>query len=205
MPSIETDEASVVLQVNCTWSPAEITVGEAVNCAVGAGAAAGGGAACGGGAGCFFLHPETATKAASRTTAAEIRLRIFNVCSFLKSKKFFPGDPTLRALSRRLPNRFASSPCFIQAQKRRTLRLDFREAPIGYSLFPPGKNTAQNHASRLPALRAAWGMFCTNCAAPCVVTQHSSCVVTQHSFHSRHKAPLNFSFVKNHNSSIWPV
>ena len=38
MPSIETDVASVVRQVSCTWSPAEITVGVAVSCAVGAGA-----------------------------------------------------------------------------------------------------------------------------------------------------------------------
>jgi hypothetical protein len=47
MPSIDTEVASVVRQVSCTWSPAEITVGVAVSCAVGAGAAAGGALLCG--------------------------------------------------------------------------------------------------------------------------------------------------------------
>src|SRR5579875_2599939 len=67
MPSIETEVASVVCQESCTWSPAEMTVGVAVNCAVGAGVTGGGAEACGA-TGCFFLHPDTATMARSRTT-----------------------------------------------------------------------------------------------------------------------------------------
>lgn len=35
IPSIEIEVALVVLQLNCAWSPAEITVGEMVSCAVG--------------------------------------------------------------------------------------------------------------------------------------------------------------------------
>ena len=46
MPSIET-VASVVRQVSSTWSPAEITVGVAVICAVGAGTSSCRGAVCG--------------------------------------------------------------------------------------------------------------------------------------------------------------
>lgn len=95
MPSMDTDVASVVFQESCTWSPAEITVGEAVNCAVGAGAAAGGGAASGGGNGCFFLHPETATKAASRTTGTRIRLRIFNFVLLPEMLNVFPSGSAI--------------------------------------------------------------------------------------------------------------
>ena len=42
-------------RLNCTWSPAEITVGVAVSCAVGAGAVAGGAVAAGGGRGCALF------------------------------------------------------------------------------------------------------------------------------------------------------
>ena len=92
MPSMETDVASVVRQDNCTWSPAEITVGVAVSRAVGAAAAAGGGAACAGGNGFCFLHPETATKATSRKIGTRTRFRIFNVVLPSRDLDFCPGD-----------------------------------------------------------------------------------------------------------------
>jgi hypothetical protein len=90
-PSIDTDAASVVRQVNCTWSPAVITLGVAVSCAVGAGTVAGGGASWGGGNAAFFLHPETAIKDASRTTGTRIRLRIFNLVLLPKNSKSSSG------------------------------------------------------------------------------------------------------------------
>ena len=86
MPSIETDVASVVRQDNCTWSPAEITLGVAVSCAVGAAAVAGGGAACAGGNGFCFLQPENVTKATSNKAGTKIRFTFFNVV--LPSRKF---------------------------------------------------------------------------------------------------------------------
>jgi hypothetical protein len=79
MPSIETEVASTVRHVNCTWSPAEITVGVAVRCAVGAGAAADGGAACGGGIGFCFLQPDTATRAKSRKIGTRTNFLLFNL------------------------------------------------------------------------------------------------------------------------------
>jgi hypothetical protein len=80
----------VVRQDNCTWSPAEITVGVAVSCAVGAAAVAGGAACGGGGNGFCFLQPETATKATSRKTGTKIRLRMFNVVLPSRNLDFVP-------------------------------------------------------------------------------------------------------------------
>ena len=77
MPSIETDVASVVRQVNCTWSPAEITVGVAVSCAVGAGAIAVGAVSAGGNGLLFFLQPDTAVKATKRRAKVNNPLRSF--------------------------------------------------------------------------------------------------------------------------------
>src|ERR1700761_7630982 len=54
MPSIETLLASVVRQFSTTWSPAEICVGVAVICAVGAGAFGAAVSGGGGGGGFFF-------------------------------------------------------------------------------------------------------------------------------------------------------
>jgi len=71
------DVAFVVRQVNCTWSPAEITVGVAVNCAVGAAGAAAGAVSSGGGASGFLWHPETATTARSAKAEIEKRFRGF--------------------------------------------------------------------------------------------------------------------------------
>jgi hypothetical protein len=67
MPSIEIELALVVFQLNCTWSPAEITVGVALNCAVGAPPEFVVGASSADGKGVvFFLQPETATSATSK-------------------------------------------------------------------------------------------------------------------------------------------
>ena len=66
MPSIETERALVVFQLNSTWSPAEIAVGVAVNCAVGAPKLAGGASSDDGKGAVFFLQPETAVSATSK-------------------------------------------------------------------------------------------------------------------------------------------
>jgi hypothetical protein len=75
-PSIETEVAEVVRQVNCTWSPAEITVGVALSCAVGAGAVADG-AVSTGGRGLLFLQPATAVKAIKRRAEVNRQFRSF--------------------------------------------------------------------------------------------------------------------------------
>jgi hypothetical protein len=77
MPSIIALLASVVRQVRTTWSPAVISVGVAVICAVGAGTTIGGGGGGGGGTG-FFLQPATVTNAKSNATGTRMRLRVFN-------------------------------------------------------------------------------------------------------------------------------
>jgi hypothetical protein len=77
IPSIVTDVASVVRQANCTWSPAEITVGVAVSVAVGVTAVAGGAVAAGGGRGLLFLQPETAVKATKRSADIKKPFRSF--------------------------------------------------------------------------------------------------------------------------------
>jgi hypothetical protein len=77
IPSIVTDVASVVRQVNCTWSPAEITVGVAVSVAVGVGVVAGGAVSAGGGRGLLFLQPETAVKATKRRAEVKKPCRSF--------------------------------------------------------------------------------------------------------------------------------
>jgi hypothetical protein len=59
----------------------------AVSCAVGVGAVTGGAVCAGVGNGCFFLHPETASKAASRVTGTRIRLLIFNLVLLPKIQK----------------------------------------------------------------------------------------------------------------------
>jgi hypothetical protein len=76
-----------VCQVNCTWSPAEITVGVAVSCAVGVVAVAGGAVSSWDGKGCFFLlHPETAVMARSRRAIAKMDFRSFNGILLLQKK-----------------------------------------------------------------------------------------------------------------------
>jgi hypothetical protein len=78
IPSIEMVVASDVRQERTTWSPAEITEGVAVICAVGAGAEEVGGAVIGAGGASFFLQPATATNATSKTAGTKIREREFN-------------------------------------------------------------------------------------------------------------------------------
>jgi hypothetical protein len=78
MPSIETLVASVVRQLRTTWSPAEITAGVAVICAVGAAEATGGGAS-GAGNGLLFLpQPATAVNAMSSAARTKIECCRFN-------------------------------------------------------------------------------------------------------------------------------
>ena len=101
MPSIEIEVASVVRQVNCTWSPAEITVGVAVSCAVGAGAVAAAELSPRGGNGCFFLHPETATKATSKSEDVKSRdSRSFKGMLLLKKSSESSGRPGFLESSR---------------------------------------------------------------------------------------------------------
>ena len=88
MPSIDIEVAFVVRQLNCTWSPAEITVGVAVSCAVGAPTATGGASAGGGNGAAFFLQPATAIKATNKTIGTRIRLRWFNGMLLLRCKSF---------------------------------------------------------------------------------------------------------------------
>jgi hypothetical protein len=57
-----------VRQVNCTWSPAETTVGVAVSVAVGVSAVADGAVSAGGGRGLLFLQPDTAVNTEVRAT-----------------------------------------------------------------------------------------------------------------------------------------
>jgi hypothetical protein len=78
MPSMDTLLASVVCQLRTAWSPAEITVGATVICAVGAGTEAGGAVSAGGGGGDFFLQPATAIKETSNTAGIKMRERAFN-------------------------------------------------------------------------------------------------------------------------------
>jgi hypothetical protein len=75
MPSIEMELALVVFQLNCTWSPAEITVGVALNCAVGAPVLVAGASSADGKGAVFFLQPETAVTATSKRA-------IINFCVF---------------------------------------------------------------------------------------------------------------------------
>lgn len=77
-PSIVTDVASMVRQLSCTWSPAEITVGEAFNTAVGAGAEEGGGAVSSAAGGCFFLQPGNIAKVSSSAKETKTDFRKFN-------------------------------------------------------------------------------------------------------------------------------
>ena len=92
MPSIEIELALVVCQVNCTWSPAEITVGVAVSSAVGAGAVADGAVSSAGGKGGFFLHPETAAKATSRRAIRKMFFCVFKGILLLrKGQVSLPG------------------------------------------------------------------------------------------------------------------
>src|ERR1700678_4144896 len=79
MPSMLTVVASAVRQERTTWSPAEMTEGVAVICAVGAGTEDGGGAVSAGSGGpCFFLQPATASNETSNTTGTKMRERTFN-------------------------------------------------------------------------------------------------------------------------------
>jgi hypothetical protein len=68
----------MVCQLSCTGSPAEITVGVALNTAVGAGADTGGGAVSCAIGGCFFLQPGNVVKASSNATGIKTDLRRFN-------------------------------------------------------------------------------------------------------------------------------
>jgi hypothetical protein len=86
MPSIVTLSASVVRHESTTWSPAEIEVGVAVICAVGAGAVAAGAVSIGGGAGfSFFLHPDIAVRDATSKTGTSKREKYFKVHLLLKN------------------------------------------------------------------------------------------------------------------------
>ena len=113
MPSIDIDVASLVCQVNCTWSPAETRVGVAVICAVGAGAvAAATGAVAGGGRGFYFAQPDTATRATRRATDARMRfcrVRFCRVNGFLlpQGEEFRHRD-SCRVQCRCLPSRSRS-------------------------------------------------------------------------------------------------
>jgi hypothetical protein len=96
-----------VRQANCTWSPAEITVGVAVSVAVGVSAVAGGAVSAGGGRGLLFLQPDTAVKATDRATKrrAEFKkpLRSFKgvlLCSKNSSQCF--GQSGFRAIRLRI-------------------------------------------------------------------------------------------------------
>jgi hypothetical protein len=68
----------MVRQLNCTWSPAEITVGEAFSTAVGAGDVEGGGAVSSASGGCFFLQPGNVVKASSSAKETKTDFRSFN-------------------------------------------------------------------------------------------------------------------------------
>jgi hypothetical protein len=101
MPSIETESAFAVCQVNCTWSPAEITVGVAVKSAVGAPPAPAGASPWFGRGCCFFLHPETAVKATSRREKIKMDLRCLKGILLLKKSSTHPfGAPGFLVLPR---------------------------------------------------------------------------------------------------------
>jgi hypothetical protein len=84
MPSIETVAAFVVFQLNCTWSPAEITVGVALSCAVGGGTDVAGASSDGGNGAVFFLQPETAVKATSKSAIEKTAFCVFTEILLLK-------------------------------------------------------------------------------------------------------------------------
>jgi hypothetical protein len=88
MSSIEIEVALVVLQLNCAWSPAEITIGVAVICAVGAPAEVTGAAVSdvGSGGAVFLPQPAMAKSATQRKTGTKNRLRTFMGDSFLSGK-----------------------------------------------------------------------------------------------------------------------
>ncbi len=69
-----------------------MTVGVAVNWAVGDGVVAGGAPAGGGGNGTCFLQPAIATNTASNETGKRIRFRIFNVLLPFRNLDFAPGN-----------------------------------------------------------------------------------------------------------------
>jgi hypothetical protein len=87
MPSIEMELALVVFQLNCTWSPAEITVGVAVNCAVGAPEVAAGASSPGGKGAVFLLQPETATRATSKRAIEKMDFCVFKGILLLKKSQ----------------------------------------------------------------------------------------------------------------------
>jgi hypothetical protein len=84
MPSIETVLALVVFQLNCTWSPAEITVGVALSCAVGGGTDEAGASSAEGKGAVFFLQPDTAVKATSKTAIEKTAFCVFTGILLLK-------------------------------------------------------------------------------------------------------------------------
>jgi hypothetical protein len=74
MPSMETEVASVVRQLSCTSSPAEINEGVAVICATGAVAGAAAGAVSDAGTG-FGLLPQPATEAMATSRTRGVKMR----------------------------------------------------------------------------------------------------------------------------------
>jgi hypothetical protein len=108
MPSIVIDVASVVRQVNCTGSPAEITVGVAVSVAVGVGAVAVGAVSDGGGRGLFFLQPDTAVKATKRRADVKKTFRSF-MGILLVSKKLSQCFGHSGLVSPRMPSSDSST------------------------------------------------------------------------------------------------
>ena len=98
MPSIETVVASVVRQDRTTWSPAEMVVGVAEICAVGAGAAAGGAVSWGKGGACFFLQPAIVKRVTTSATGTKMRPNRFKTYLLLRaqSKEFRLTDHSNR-------------------------------------------------------------------------------------------------------------
>jgi hypothetical protein len=94
---MDTLVASDVRHVSTTWSPAEITTGVAVICAVGAGAFVleAGAVSVAGGSGVFFLQPATETNATTRTKGVRMRLRSFNGILLPKIQNCHPSQAGL--------------------------------------------------------------------------------------------------------------
>jgi hypothetical protein len=86
MPSIETVLALVVFQLSCTWSPAETTVGVALSCAVGVGTDVAGASSADGKGAVFFLQPEMAVKAISKSAIEKTAFCVFKGILLLKKR-----------------------------------------------------------------------------------------------------------------------
>jgi hypothetical protein len=78
--------ALVVLQLNCAWSPAEITLGETVSCAVGGPVSNPGAVSEEDGVAVLCLQPETAATASNRRAGVNKAFRSFKRVLLFMSK-----------------------------------------------------------------------------------------------------------------------